>query len=255
IMDWFDLPEYLWITILEQLDVKTRLKLSETCSTFNNLLFNTVLSKRMKLRIDLRRETHLVNIFENSNRKYKSVKCLHVSEYLGKPSADFEVMLQILNRFSDSIREIRIICIKISCTNWNRLLQSLKYVETFDLFLMTFYQPPTRITGIENSVLKFDALSMIRCDLRYLDIFDGSSVYKMELRAKNDHINNYIPFLKKQEELKSLSADISMLFENDKLKKVKFSLEFLDLYNARWSNKQSALNFIRTQTKLRKVLL
>lgn len=94
--DWKSLPEHLWITILKQLDAKTLLIASETCTLFRDLLTNTILTDKLKLRIDFIFNDHLQEVLECSNRKYRSLVLRGFSQYVPNSSEDFQTIIDIL---------------------------------------------------------------------------------------------------------------------------------------------------------------
>lgn len=246
--DWIDLPEHLWIKILQQLDFRTFKNTSATCTRFNNLLADTILINKLKLVIDLRSDKQLWNVFKCSKRKYRFIKIFNRGDC--KPS--FQIVFEILKHSSDCIKELHLDNFKISCYNWNKLIKTLKYVETFCASYITVRRSIFKFKAqTQTSTTKIDLLAISEINYK-VDIFKKISVLKLKISSWD--FKQHEQFFLNHGELQDLEIQAEM-FSDDKLSNVTFSLKQLDMQCAFWTNKQHALNFIRTQTDLKFVYL
>ena len=247
------LPEHLWIIILQKLKVKSLLNMTLTCTTFNNLIGNTTLNEKLKLNVRL--PYIQVKDLECSSRNYSSIVIHYYYENSQKSSEYFQTIIKIFELFSQSIRKIKLKRFTISYDKWIKLIETLNHVDTLELFMFTVLNT-NDLKDTFKCTMTIDSL-VINCP-QYentwhgMDLFDKVGVKNVDIIAGNSTYHK--KFLLNHKELKGLKAKIKM-FKNDNLSNVTFSLKYLDLYRATWYNRQNALNFIRTQTDLRRVYL
>lgn len=270
-VDWTTLPEPLWISIFQHLDVTSLLNTSETCRTFNDLMENRVLTDKLKLvfiihpfnRKDINDVTsNVIDVCNRSIRKYKVVEFYYLNcqeDYNILPPNFWKLVTQktieIIRIFSDSVREIHL-------RNYHGM-QTKECKSTFKndpSFQIQYFtvnkgmkqekENKTYIGLLE--LLKhsdtFDELYLtdVNNDSR-MSQFDNMRVSKLGLTGRFS--NQYEKFLLKQSNLRQLTAYTTHMFENNSLSKVKFSLSLMNL-EGKWTNKENALNFIETQCEL-----
>ena len=272
-VDWMNLPESLWMNILQQMDVKTLLKTSETCKMFNNLVENTILMEKLKLvfvmtpyiKKDLVKATkEYIKVFERSTRNYKTIEFdfLVKSIFCDSPLPPFYYpaatgkSIQITKLFSHSVREVNFTNYHGSARDCKTLFKSdpkfqiqyftvnmepkeeydnFPYYDIVELFDMSPFCEELCMNNVNND--------------SQMGHFNGLIIKGLELSGPFS--SQYEQLLLKQDELIRLTSDATQMFENDNLSKVKFSVIFMNLFNAKWTNKQNALNFIKTQMSLK----
>ena len=246
---WIDLPEPLWIIVLQKLDVKSLLNISATCTTFYNILENTILNNKFKFVIKGSPYKQLQKVTKQSDRKYRNLALLYFNQG-ASTKENFQSMISTLDLFFTYIKYVELFKFKISNNNLRLLIETLKNVETFHLTCVTAIES---LKSTQKTETIINLLTMKDVEIEYdMDLFDKMKVKHLKIAGCNT--NYHEPFLLNHMELQRLTAAIPM-FKNNNLSNVKFSLEILQLCLASWSNKQYALNFIRTQTDLRQVYL
>lgn len=271
-VDWTTLPEPLWISIFQQLNVTSLLNISETCKTFNNLMENKVLTDKLKLVFIIhpfnRRDindvtTKVIDVCNRSNRNYKIVEFYYLNcqvNYKILPPNFWKLVtqktIQIVKIFAHSVREVHL-------RNYHGM-QAKECKSTFKNDPSLEIQYFTINMGMKRDMNnksfkgllellkhsdKFEELYLtdVNNDSRMAQ-FNNMRVCKLGLSGR--FTNQYEQFLLKQRKLTQLTAGTTHMFENNNLSNVKFSLSLINLCDAKWTNKENALNFIKTQNEL-----
>ena len=244
--EWIHLPEPCWMRVFQQLDVKTLVKTSRVCTTFNNFLSNTILSEKLKLVLNLDNCKKDLNLIRN----YRNVKLKSFSEHFPVSSEDFQAIIKLLKH----VKKFQLEKCNISYNDWIYVIDTLKHVESICLNNVNINERSVRIFTTKTAV-KIDCLAFSGVKNNpEMYIFDQIRVQRLKIADYNETSEQ---FLLNHEELQGLQAHTDGIFVNNKLANVKFSLQYLNLYFAYWTKvtKQNALNFIRTQTNLRRVIL
>lgn len=272
---WLTLPEHLWIKILQQLDGDTLLKTSLTCKTFNDLLENRSFFDKLKLVFHIKpynskirefttprmfkRVVEIQKVFQRSKRNYRAVG-IHFKHL----SPDEESMISIWKQYTEETVEILII-----------FSQSVREIYLNNILLLDCFGTRLKERLINHKRLRIQYLIVnirkigfmheySKCsELLFMrdvdnnsrkDLFDKVSFQNLVVEGSFTIPYEHI-LLKQDHGLVRLKMVTAQLFKNDELSKVNLSLTYLDLMNANWTNKQHALNFIKTQTNLRNVYL
>lgn len=249
-MDWITLPEHLWIKILQQLDVKNLLKATEVCTTFNNLLVNPILNDKVKLVLNYRLHEQLWDFLKHCLiRNYTNVELKFLSESTSRFSEVFDATIELLKPLHFKVIQIYRCDIKNSMI---RLLTILKYSESLRKFSLTNHEPRA-LTETTKTIPYVNMISFhLNNNNSVMDIFDKISIPRLTL-------SNYEEFNEKllmnHDELQGLQEDRNGMFVYNQFTNNQFSLHYLNLYFAKWHNRQNALNFIKNQTDLRRVHL
>lgn len=262
-VDWINLPEHLWVEILQQLDGSTLIRTSETCRMFNNLIgSHIILIDKLKLvfNIIINHQNNITEkTIENMENLKRSVKKFRILEirYSKEPSIlkeDFwklatKTTIEMITIFSNCIREVHLKYFRhfsdCDYKSIRKMITTLKHDGKYYIQYLTI-NLKCRWKKRYLQERAFFYMKDVDNDSR-ISTFRNQPVAKVELvgRFSSQYENVLL-----RRRILSLTVDTTQMFDNNKLSKVPFSLNFLNLFNAKWTNKQHALNFIKTQTRL-----
>lgn len=269
-VNWIKLPEQIWISILQHLDVKSMLRASETCTMLSNLVEIKKLTDRIKLSFVLtpyikndvtEAAKKIMEVFGNSNRDYKTVEFDFLQKSIfAEPAPRFYKValgksIQIIKMFSYSVRNVHFKNFQGDDRPCKKALKKDKNLR-IRYFSINMGCKKELDSMCFRDFMRY-AMFTPSCDqLCMKDIvndsemgqFDHVRVIRLEIAGR--FTKPYEQFLLKEENLENLTASTTEMFENNALSNVKFTLNFMNLSDSKWTNKKNALNFIRTQTGL-----
>lgn len=123
--EWCKLPEHLWVKILNNLDVTSILRATETCKTLNTIIVTTIIMEKIKLTFNINLSDFLFSMnkmddfalktkknLENSKREYRIVELNFTNQPL-RSSGDYRklasaMIIRMFKKFSYGVRKVYI---------------------------------------------------------------------------------------------------------------------------------------------------
>ena len=277
-INWLDLPDNIWESILNNLEDKDLLKASETCKKFNNLLsISSSLTKKLRLEIGNKLMEIAVRMFKNGNamcifhlvlmkqclqkseRKYDKIRIYAILDF--EQDDMMYAIYDILKLLAGSVKEITFYNAKLNDDEFFKIMQIMKNLKVLKFCGGSFCnEDVTEIVrpDIVPSIQEIYIETVEEFSFEKLYLFDAITTLDLSFCTTVDE--TFENFLLMQKNLKVLrlwySKFVSSLFNTDKLAStITFSLEKLTLAGVEWTNNESAMKFFKTQTKLKHLQL
>ena len=271
-----ELNDYILMKIMSYLNASSLIAITETCTTFNNLVIetdrfmkkiylNAKFPKDEKGQLCMKRDIGYMENIMKSQRKYRNMRISFVTKECIRNNIFKSQLFSFISKFGLDVQVLILCdCHFLDKNEFENFINCFKNVITCELnFVHIFgYESP------HEQVVAYPNLEELRvaCSSYFCrEIFYASENLKMiqvefanwenSVYVGTDKVEN---FLLKQKNLKKLilcHSNCAPYGNADVLKDVPFQLEFLRLEKVFFANKNYAYNFFKTQKSLETVSL
>ena len=283
-MDWFNLSDKTWESILCNLSDRNLLNASESCRKFNDLFSNshrlikllslkieiphepshirTELAKENEILKSLRELKLLGECLQKSERKYDSIIISNLRDHDEIVKCLYDAAFDILKQFAGSVNQLTFLNTSLLDDNFFEVMKTLKNLKVLKfegrgcdrMNVISENERPDIVAEIDEISIK----EVFGFSFSKLYVFDNITSLDVNDWWSTD-FGSFEHFLLLQKRLKVLNLRKlrdGLLFKTDKLaSNIKFSLDVLSLNAVYWNDNENAMKFFRTQTNLKKVSL